>query len=92
MFWRRRTDGGTLIDSIDSQFMRYFRFVTDVLCFEQGIPTEGNDIDLAGKVFGDEQETMDNVRFLFDAIDCWATSDSIEKCFPNMFHQIARSR
>jgi hypothetical protein len=79
MFWRQRTDGSALIDS---QFMRYFRFVTEVLCFEQDIPTESNDIDLARNVYGNEQKRgCDNVHFLFDAIDCWATANSIEQIF-----------
>ena len=79
MFWRQRADGSALIDS---QFMRYFRFVTEVLCFEQGIPAESHDIDLARNVYGNEQKrSYNNVHFLFDAIDCWATADSIEQIF-----------
>ncbi len=79
MLWHQRADGSTLIDS---DFMRYFRFVTEVICYMQGIPAESDDIDLAESVYGCKREkSKENIRFLFDAIDCWTTVDKIEGFF-----------
>lgn len=85
MLWLQKKEGSVLIDG---EFMRYFRFTTEVICYQQDIPIENNDIDLAKSVYGSNREKCcENVRFLFDAIDCWATVD-IERLFSD--HLAAR--
>lgn len=73
MLWLQKKEGSV---QIDGEFMRYFRFATEVLCYQQTIPIESNDIDLARSVYGGERDNCrENIRFLFDALDCWAGVD-----------------
>lgn len=68
---------------IDGQFLRYFRFVTQILQLRarqvgkamENSPTEL--IDLAEEVYGaGNPASADNRRYLFDALDCWCARDS----------------
>lgn len=74
IFWQQR-----LADTpeIDSMFMCYFRFVTEILCFKNNIEIEINDIDLAKKIYRDREK----VKFLFSSIDCWENANCIDDFF-----------
>ena len=77
LLWPLRGDD----DVIDDEFMRYLRFVTDVLIHRSAmkIPPDVLDKDIdrgAAVVYGGENPDSDsNRRFLFDALDCWAGTE-----------------
>lgn len=72
VFWSVR--GGD--DLIDDEFMRYFRFVTDVLTHRTGKTASGDDLSRAINLFGGENsERESNLTFLFRALDAWHGKD-----------------
>ena len=64
-------------DIIDDEFMRYFRFVTDILVYWRGMNVSAEVLDKdiaggAGLVYGAANpKSQANQRFLFDALDGW---------------------
>lgn len=69
---------------IDDEYMRYFRFVTEVSAWNSGVEVKvGSDsdplgylLDLANNVYGPGQEkARANLDFLFDAFDVWNGKD-----------------
>jgi hypothetical protein len=64
-------------DIIDGEFMRYFRFITDILIYRTGMEMPAGlmdtDIDRGAElVYGRNNPNAEaNQRFLFDALNCW---------------------
>jgi hypothetical protein len=82
MFWKYRGDD----NAIDDEFMRYFRFVTETICYSQEINIVEDDFDLAWKVYGKQNlKAEDNLRFLFKAFDCWKDMENIDAFFKSNF-------
>ena len=82
MLWKYRGDDNI----IDDEFMRYYRFVTEMTCYNQEITIIDNDFDLAIKVYGVENEkAIDNLKFLFNAFDCWNKLENIADFFDTVF-------
>lgn len=80
MFWKYRGEN----NEIDAEFMRFYRFVTEMICYEQDITIVRNDFDLATAVYGkDNFKAQNNLRFLFDALDSWRTLENISEFFNN---------
>lgn len=80
MFWKYRGEN----DEIDAEFMRFYRFVTEMICYEQDIKIVRNDFDLATNVYGkDNTEAEKNLRFLFNAFDSWRRLENIGGFFNN---------
>lgn len=69
---------------IDDEFLRYFRFVTDVLAWRSGVDLKGKtrDEDRAGLVYG--RGAGANVAFLLDALKAWEGKD-IAATFERLF-------
>ena len=73
LFWPLRGGG----DVIDDEFMRYFRFITDVLVYKTGTEVSSETLEknidsTAALVYGERNsEWKANQRFLFDTFDCW---------------------
>ncbi len=81
MLWKYRGEN----DSIDDQFMKFYRFVTEMLCYSQQIEILENDFDLAYKVYGKENiNAKENLRQLFKIFDCWKNQD-INLFFEQLF-------
>ena len=86
LLWPLR--GGT--DVIDDEFMRYFRFVTDVLAYRSRMNVSADALDKdiddgAALVYGANNPNWEaNQRFLFDAFDGWI-GISIPQSFGGMF-------
>lgn len=86
LLWPLRGDD----DIIDDEFMRLFRFITDILIYlthlyiPKGIMEK--DIDLGSQlVYGkDNPNAKANQRYLFDALDCWVNID-VNALFKNAF-------
>lgn len=68
---------------IDDEFMRYFRFVTEVCAWKSGVSLTGKlrTDDLAEKVYGTEDngKAVDNLDFLILAFDVWNNNKGISK-------------
>ena len=61
---------------VDDEFMRYFFFVSDLLCYQQDKPLEKDEFILAKTLYGPgNPKAVDNLRFLKNAFDCWCGFD-----------------
>lgn len=63
---------------IDDEFMRYFRFITEVCAWKNGVSFKDNarDDELFEQVYGVSAiNTADNLTFLFQAFDVWKGKD-----------------
>ena len=71
MLWRYRGDDNV----IDDEFLHYFRFVCDIICYKTGGTTQGksnNEFDLLKEYFSHQNENvLANVQTLEDYYDCW---------------------
>jgi len=57
---------------IDDKFMRYFFFVSDILCYQQNQPLESDEFKLAKQLYGKENpQALINLDFLIKSFDCW---------------------
>ncbi|MBQ8958074.1 MAG: DUF262 domain-containing protein [Bacteroidales bacterium] len=70
---------------IDDEFMRYFFFISDILCYQQGKPLEKDEFKLATILYGKENpNAITNLNYLKNAFDCWCGFD-IEVFFGDVF-------
>ncbi len=71
MLWAYRGDDNT----IDDEFLRYFQFICDIICYQAGGTTQGksqNEFDLLKDYFSPEaSEVMSNIEKLESYFDCW---------------------
>ena len=82
LFWNYRSRENV----IDDDFMRYYRFVTEMICFQNDIEILENDYDLAVKVYGKENdEASKNLELLFNSLDCWKGVNGIDAFFDSVF-------
>lgn len=68
-------------DIIDDEFVRYFRFVCDLLVYWNVLNLEarrdGELETVSMHLFGPQNaKALDNQRFLFHSFDCWLTDDA----------------
>jgi hypothetical protein len=81
VFWPYRGENAL----IDEEFMRYFRFVTEVLAWRSDIVFGKNDNfeEMAKKVFGSsDSHSLANLDWLMEALDVWLTPDNTGKLRP----------
>lgn len=77
LLWRYRNgDSETAEDNIiDDEFLHYFRFVCDVICYKEGESPQGNSNDefsLLQKYFTVKNEHVtNNIETLEEFFDCW---------------------
>ncbi len=73
MLWRYRGDDNV----IDDEFLRYFKFICDIICYQSGGSTQGksnDDFDLLKEYFSSENENvMANIKMLEEYFDCWCS-------------------
>jgi hypothetical protein len=71
MLWEYRGDNNI----IDDEFLCYFRFICDIICYKNGGTMQGRDVDefnLLTKFFSqDNDNVLDNMKVLEDYFDCW---------------------
>lgn len=77
MLWRYRgTDNVT-----DDEFLRYFRFVCDIICYQSGGTTQGksnDEFDLQKEYFSKEStDVLSNIEKLESYFDCWCNLDGL---------------
>ena len=72
MLWRYRGADNV----IDDAFLRYFRFICDIMCYQSGGTTQGKDydeFDLVKEYFSIENaNVMANIETLENYFDCWS--------------------
>lgn len=60
---------------IDDEFLRYFRFVCDIICYQNGETTQGksnDEFDLLKEYFSQQNKNvMANIQTLENYYDCW---------------------
>lgn len=96
MLWRYRSDDHV----IDDAFMRYFRFICDVICYQNGGTTQGrsnDEFDLLREYFSRQNEkVVANIQTLEDYFDCWCslkddnTPDKFFESFISHEHQTGK--
>lgn len=70
---------------VDDEFMRYFRFVTEVCAWQDRIQTTGSADALAERVYGEgNTNAASHLEFLFKAFDVWHKMN-IKAEFENIF-------
>ncbi|NLB61617.1 MAG: DUF262 domain-containing protein, partial [Clostridiales bacterium] len=96
MLWRYRGDDNV----IDDEFLRYFRFICDIICYQNGGTTQGksnDEFDLLKEYFSVQNENViANIQTLEAYFDCWCclqdynTPDKFFEQFISYDHQNAK--
>ncbi|MBR5396091.1 MAG: DUF262 domain-containing protein [Bacteroidaceae bacterium] len=58
-------------DIFDNEFMRYFFYVSHILCYQQGITKSNNEFELIKELYKESPKAKDNRNYLEKAFDCW---------------------
>lgn len=57
---------------IDDEFMRYFHYISDIICYQSEIDIEKDEFKLAKLLYGAENENaIKNIDYLKSSFDCW---------------------
>lgn len=71
MLWLYRSDDNI----IDDEFLRYFRFVCDIICYQSGGTTlnkSNDEFDLLNEYFAkNSKDVASNIQKLVSMFDCW---------------------
>ena len=96
MLWRYRGDDNVT----DDEFLRYFKFVCDIICYQNGGTTQGksnDEFDLLKEYFsGQNKNVMANIQTLESYYDCWSvlhgdnTPDKFLERFISHEHQVGK--
>ena len=74
---------------VDDEFLRYFRFICDIICYQNNDSPQGKSVDefdLLDIYFSKEVESAEkNITILESYFDCWCTLDSSIDAFFNRF-------
>lgn len=55
----------------DDEFMRYFFYISHILCYEQSIKKSNDEFVLIKSLYKDSSKAEENKRFFERALDCW---------------------
>lgn len=71
MLWTYRGDDNV----IDDEFLRYFNFICDIICYKNGnspLGKSSNEFDLLKEYFtGEKDKVLENIQLLEKYFDCW---------------------
>lgn len=82
LFWPFRDED----NKTDTQFERFFLFITETLEWKSGRIVSGRLIDRAEDVFSPYRDTDGaNLKFLIDALDAWAGVGDVNAYFASLF-------
>ena len=92
LLWNYRGDDNI----IDDEFLRYFNFICDIICYKNGntpLGKSSNEFDLLKEYFtGDKENVKNNVQLLETYFDCWCkkakekTIKEFFECFVSYEH------
>lgn len=72
---------------IDDEFMRYFHFISDIICYKSGIDFEKDEFKVAKLLYSSNNEkAQENIKYFKDSFDCWYKLD-IPDFFNGFFSQ-----
>lgn len=77
MLWEYRNSGGESGDDniIDDEFLRYFKFICDVICYRQGespLGRSNDEFDLLQRYFSSKRpDAIKNIEIMESFFDCW---------------------
>ena len=81
LLWPYR--GGNNI--VDDEFLRYFRFICDILCYKKnGSPKISDEFELVKEYFSGK-DAIENLTILEDYFDCWVKIQKEEQPFTEFF-------
>ncbi|GAB6120586.1 GmrSD restriction endonuclease domain-containing protein [Dysgonomonas termitidis] len=81
ILWKYRGENNI----IDDEFMKYYRYITEILCYQHNYEIVDDDFVLSEIVYGINcPKAKYNLRFLFNALDCWEKYD-IDAFFESLF-------
>ena len=87
LLWQYRKSYGANKNTIDDSFIKYFRFICDILCYKHGESPQGKSqdiFDLLQAYFSSEaQAVYDNINTFESFFDCWIKIDGY--CSPAAF-------
>ena len=58
-------------DIVDNEFMKYFFYVSHILCYEQGVKKSNDEFELIKLIYSDSPNAVANRKYLEDAFGCW---------------------
>lgn len=77
LLWNYRDSGNRLADDVitDDEFLRYFKFICDILCYRSGESPQGRsnaEFDLLERYFSSKNaDSIKNIETLESFFDCW---------------------
>ncbi len=95
LLWKYRDSGAGITedDITDDEFLKYYHFICDLICYKSGKSPQGrsaDEFDLLQSYFAGEKETVENnVAILEQYFDCWCHIDGYES--PTEFLQSVMS-
>lgn len=84
LLWRYRDSGGGLTENeiTDDEFLRYFKYICDAICYKNGESPQGkssDEFDLIQEYFSkDNEDALENVQTLESYFDCWCQIDGYD--------------
>lgn len=58
-------------ETVDREFMRYFFYISHILCYEQSITKSNDEFALINDLYKDSPQAIENREYLEKAFDCW---------------------
>lgn len=58
-------------DLIDNEFMRYFCYISHILCYQQSVKKSNDEFELIRLLYQDSPKAKQNRKYFEDAMDCW---------------------
>lgn len=58
-------------DLIDKEFMRYFFYISHILCYQQSIEKSTDEFELIKRLYKEPSNAAENRKFFEKAMDCW---------------------
>ncbi len=84
LLWSYRDSGENTSDDAvtDDEFLKYFRFICDVICYEGGESPQGkssDEFDMLDEYFsGEQSRVLTNIQKLESYFDCWCHIDGFD--------------
>ena len=68
-------------DLTDNEFMRYFFYISHILCYRQSVGKSSDEFELIKVLYKDSPNAKENRQFFENAMDCWY---SVKKEYGNI--------
>ncbi len=81
LLWKYRDSSNGIEDNmvVDDEFLKYFRFICDIICYQEGESPQGkssDEFDMLSEYFAGERDAVrHNIEMLESYFDCWCHID-----------------